>query len=42
MIDFNTVTLFEQKIAEFFGAPCAIAVDSCTHGIELMFKIYKS
>lgn len=38
MINFDTVKLFEQKIAEFFGAPYAIAVDSCTHGIELAFR----
>ena len=34
-MDFNIVTEFEKKIAEFFGAPYAIAVDSCTHGVEL-------
>lgn len=37
-INFNTVKLFENKIAEFFGAPYAIAVDSCTHGIELCLR----
>lgn len=37
-IDFKTVELFEQKIAKFFGAPYAIAVDSCTHGIELALR----
>jgi len=36
---FNTVTFFENKIAEFFGAPYAIAVDSCTHGIELALRL---
>ena len=35
---FQVVTEFENKRAEFFGAPYAIAVDSCTHGIELCFK----
>jgi dTDP-4-amino-4,6-dideoxygalactose transaminase len=36
--NFNTVTEFENKIAEFFGAPYAVAVDSCTHGIELALR----
>jgi dTDP-4-amino-4,6-dideoxygalactose transaminase len=34
-VDFSVVTEFENKVAEFFGAPYAVAVDSCTHGIEL-------
>ncbi len=37
-MNFNVVTEFENKIAEFFGAPYAIAVDSCTHGIELALR----
>jgi len=37
-MNFNTVTTFENKVAEFFGAPYAIAVDSCTHGIELALR----
>lgn len=35
------VTEFENKIAEFFGAPYAVAVDSCTHGIELCLRYLK-
>ncbi len=38
-MNFNTVSFFENKIAEFFGAPYAIAVDSCTHGIELALRL---
>lgn len=38
MSDFSTVTEFEKKIAEFFGAPYAVATDSCTHGIELCLR----
>lgn len=34
----NPVTEFENKIAEFFGAPYAVAVDSATHGIELCYR----
>ena len=37
-MNFELVTEFEKKIAEFFGAPYAIAVDSCTHGIELALR----
>ena len=37
-MNFNTVTEFEEKIAEFFGSPYAVAVDSCTHGIELCLR----
>lgn len=37
-MNFNVVTEFENKLAEFFGAPYAIAVDSCTHGIELALR----
>ena len=37
-MNFNIVTQFENKIAEFFGAPYAVAVDSCTHGVELALR----
>ena len=37
-MNFNTVTEFENQIAKFFGAPYAIAVDSCTHGVELCLR----
>ena len=37
-VNFNIVTDFENKIAEFFGSPYAIAVDSCTHGVELALR----
>ena len=39
--DWSTVTEFENKIAEFFGAPYAVAVDSCTHGLELVLRYKK-
>ena len=39
MADWNTVTEFERRIAEFFGAPYAVAVDSCTHGLELCLRL---
>ena len=38
---FNIVKEFEEKISEFFGSKYAVAVDSCTHGIELCLR-YKN
>lgn len=40
--DFNTVKIFESKIAEFFGSPYAVATDCCTHAIELALRFLKS
>tara|TARA_R100000657_G_C4675496_1_gene121168 strand:+ start:1251 stop:1847 length:597 start_codon:yes stop_codon:yes gene_type:complete len=37
-MSFNSVKDFETQIAKFFGAPYAIAVDCCTHGIELCLR----
>lgn len=37
MID-SPVEQFEKQLAEFFNAPYAVAVDSCTHGIELALR----
>ena len=37
-MSFNKITEFENKIAKFFGSPYAIAVDCCTHGIELCLR----
>jgi dTDP-4-amino-4,6-dideoxygalactose transaminase len=36
----NPVTEFENKIAEFFGAKYAVAVDSATHGLELCLRLF--
>jgi len=41
-MDFNTVEIFEKEIASFFGSPYAVAVDSCTHGIEICLRHLKS
>ena len=35
---FSVVEQFEKEVADFFGAPHAIAVDCCTHGIELCLR----
>jgi len=40
-MSFDIVKKFEEKIAEFFGSQYAIAVDSCTHGIELCLRYTK-
>jgi dTDP-4-amino-4,6-dideoxygalactose transaminase len=37
-MNFETVNKFEEEIANFFGSPYAIAVDSCTHGVELSLR----
>ena len=38
---FEIIKKFEDKIADFFGSKFAVAVDSCTHGIELCLKYTK-
>ena len=40
-MNFEVVSEFEKKVADFFGSPYAIAVDSCTHGIELCLRYKK-
>ena len=40
-MNFEVVSTFENKISEFFGSPYAIAVDSCTHGLELCLRYTK-
>ena len=37
-MSFEVIELFENKIASFFGAPYAVAVDCCTHGLELCLR----
>jgi|TARA_B100000287_G_scaffold137994_1_gene129951 dTDP-4-amino-4,6-dideoxygalactose transaminase len=37
-MSFAKVTEFENKVSEFFGAPYGIAVDCCTHGVELCLR----
>lgn len=38
-MSWETVSIFEKEIAKFYGAPYAVAVDSCTHGIELCLRL---
>lgn len=37
-MSFNSVQIFEEKIADFYGSPYAVAVDCCTHAIELCLR----
>tara|TARA_B110000503_G_scaffold99799_1_gene149289 strand:+ start:24402 stop:24992 length:591 start_codon:yes stop_codon:yes gene_type:complete len=37
-MSFNEVLMFEQEIAEFYGAPYAVATDCCTHAIEICLR----
>jgi len=37
-VSFSVIETFENEIASFFGAPHAVAVDCCTHGIELCLR----
>ena len=37
-MSFGVVRDFENAIAKFYGAPYAVAVDSCTHSIELCLR----
>lgn len=39
---FESVKKLENKIANFFGSPYAVAVDSCTHGVELCLRLLDS
>lgn len=37
-MSFEVIKEFENKIAEFYGSPYAVAVDCCTHAIELCLR----
>jgi dTDP-4-amino-4,6-dideoxygalactose transaminase len=37
-MDFSIIEKFEKEIANFFGSPYAVAVDCCTHGVELSLR----
>lgn len=37
-MSFNIIKQFEQEIAKFYGAPYAVAVDCCTHALELCLR----
>lgn len=35
----QVVDYFEKLVANYYGAPWAVAVDSCTHAIELSLRV---
>ena len=37
-MSFEIIKEFENKMAEFYGSPYAVAVDCCTHSIELCLR----
>lgn len=37
-MSFEVIADFENQIAKFFGAPYAVAVDCCTHAVELCLR----
>jgi len=37
-MSFKVISDFEIEIANFFGAPYAVATDCCTHGVELCLR----
>jgi dTDP-4-amino-4,6-dideoxygalactose transaminase len=41
-MSFNTVKEFEEKISSFYGAQWGVAVDACTHGIELCLRYLRA
>jgi len=40
-MSFDIISRFENEVAAFFGSPYAIAVDCCTHAIELCMREQK-
>ena len=37
-MSFSVIEKFEREVAKFFGSPYAVAVDCCTHGVELCLR----
>ncbi len=37
-MNFDSIVEFEKQVGVFFGAPYSVAVDCCTHGIELCLR----
>jgi dTDP-4-amino-4,6-dideoxygalactose transaminase len=37
-MSFEAVSRFESEVSSFFGAPYGVAVDCCTHGLELCLR----
>lgn len=41
-MSFGKITEFETEVANFFGSPYAVAVDCCTHALELCLRHQKT
>tara|TARA_B100001094_G_C18117425_1_gene764845 strand:+ start:866 stop:1459 length:594 start_codon:yes stop_codon:yes gene_type:complete len=41
-MSFQVIADFEKEVSSFFGAPYAVAVDCCTHGLELCLRHSKA
>ena len=41
-MSFKVISVFENQVASFFGSLYAVAVDSCTHGVELCLRYTKA
>jgi len=41
-MNFNAVSKFEEEIAKFYGSKYAVAVDCCTHAIELCLRFTRA
>ena len=39
-MSFEVIKEFENKVSEYFGSPYGIAIDSCTHGLELCLRLF--
>ena len=37
-MSFEIISKFENRVSDFFGSPYAVALDGCTHGIELCLR----
>lgn len=37
-LNFDIIYEFERQVSSFFGSPYAVAVDCCTHGLELCLR----
>ena len=35
----SKVIEFENRIADFYGSPYAVAIDCCTHALELVLRL---
>ena len=40
-MSFESIAEFEKQVASFFGSPYGVAVDCCTHAIELCLREQK-